>query len=80
MDQGYAWVILAACTGLRALVSCPDGIMGVLLLDLRHRFEASEALLNATVSMQFGATCCFGKISAHFYDNTFLVYFTKHIV
>ena len=55
-DSGYAWVILVACVGLRMLVGGPDGIMGVLLLELTHRFQASEVLLNVTVSMQFAVS------------------------
>ena len=53
-DKGYAWVVVLAASGLRMLLAGTDGIMGVLLLDLHHRFQASEALLNTIVSLQFG--------------------------
>ena len=53
-DKGYAWVIMAACFCMRILAAGPDGIMGVMLLDLTHRFDATEMLLNTTVSLQYG--------------------------
>ena len=63
MDSGYAWVVLVACVALRALSACSDGIMGVLRLDFLNRFEASEAMINAIVAIQFGGMDFWGNIS-----------------
>ena len=76
-DSGYAWVILIACVGLRMLVGGPDGMMGVLLLELSHRFQASEVLLNVTVSMQFAVSLL---ASRYFYTSTFLLFFISSLL
>ena len=60
-DRGYAWVIFVCCTGLRLLLAGPDGIIGVLKLDLIDRFQSSETLVNTILTMQFGIAVSSGK-------------------
>ena len=55
-DSGYAWIILSASIGLRMLFGGPDGLMGVLLLDLKNRFQASDVFLNVIVTLQFAVS------------------------
>ena len=57
-DQGYAWIILLATFLGRVLMSMSEGIMGVLLIELTHSFEATTAEIIAASTTQAGIALC----------------------
>ena len=57
-DQGYAWIILLATFLGRVLVSMSNGIMGVLVVELVHCFDASSAEIIAASTTQAGIALC----------------------
>jgi hypothetical protein len=61
-DHGYAWVVLSACIGLRMMIAASDGIMGILLLNLKQRYVEPRMLLNSIVALQYGMGFLGGKL------------------
>ena len=53
-DEGYAWVVLLSAFMMRVVSSMSEGIMGVLLIELTHSFNASTAEIIAASTTQLG--------------------------
>ena len=53
-DQGYAWVILLAGFLARIVASMGEGMMGVLVVELSHSFDASSSQIIAASTTQLG--------------------------
>ena len=57
-DQGYAWVILLAGFLAHVMANMGEGMMGVLVVELTHSFDASSSQIVAASTTQLGVSMC----------------------
>ena len=59
---GQSIMTLVASAGLITLTAAPISTMGVLLLELTHKFQASGTLLNVVISIPPGVSFSAGNV------------------